>query len=102
MNPTAHRNEDNASAPVLYMALELSNKSWRLTFGDGTKRRERLREPRTEAGRDQGIQPGRATGAKVLGDTTVAICLGPAYPCLTSILRRGFRWKLRNCLRRAS
>ena len=40
MNPTAHRNEDNASAPVLYMALELSNRSWRLTFGDGVKRRE--------------------------------------------------------------
>ena len=40
MNPAAHRNEDNASAPVLYMALELSNKSWRLTFGDGAKRRQ--------------------------------------------------------------
>ena len=42
MNPVAHRNEDNARAPVLYMALELSNKSWRLAFGDGTKRRQRL------------------------------------------------------------
>ena len=40
MNPAAHRNEDNASAPVLYMALELSNKSWRLAFGDGKKRRQ--------------------------------------------------------------
>ena len=40
MNPAAHRNEDNASAPVLYMALELSNKSWRLTFGGGGKRRQ--------------------------------------------------------------
>src|SRR3972149_2202703 len=40
MNPAAHRNEDNALAPVLYMALELSNKSWRLTFGDGAKRRQ--------------------------------------------------------------
>ncbi|MBI3375462.1 MAG: hypothetical protein HY017_27410 [Betaproteobacteria bacterium] len=40
MNPAALRNEDNASAPVLYMALELSNKSWRLAFGDGTKRRQ--------------------------------------------------------------
>src|SRR3989338_9052205 len=42
MNPAALRNEDNASAPVLYMALELSNKSWRLAFGDGTKRRQVL------------------------------------------------------------
>ena len=40
MNPAAYRNEDNALAPVLYMALELSNKSWRLTFGDGTKPRQ--------------------------------------------------------------
>ena len=40
MNPAALRNEDNASAPVLYMALELSNKSWRLAFGDGTRRRQ--------------------------------------------------------------
>jgi hypothetical protein len=40
MNPAAHRNEDNALAPVLYMALELSNKCWRLTFGDGAKRRQ--------------------------------------------------------------
>lgn len=39
MNPAAHRNEDNAKAPVLCLALELSNKSWRLSFGDGTKRR---------------------------------------------------------------
>ena len=42
MNSAAHRNEDNASAPVLYMAVELSNKSRRLTFGDGVKRREAL------------------------------------------------------------
>ena len=40
MNPATHGNEDNASAPVLYMALELSNKSWRLAFGDGAKRRQ--------------------------------------------------------------
>ena len=40
MNPATHRNEDNAEVPVLYMALELSNKSWRLALGDGTKRRE--------------------------------------------------------------
>ena len=40
MNPATHRNEDSAEMPVLYMALELSNKSCRLAFGDGTKRRE--------------------------------------------------------------
>jgi transposase len=28
------------SASVLYMALELSNKSWRLAFGDGTRQRQ--------------------------------------------------------------
>ena len=40
MNPATHGSEDNAAAPVLYMALELSNESWRLAFGDGTKRRQ--------------------------------------------------------------
>ncbi|MBI3370324.1 MAG: hypothetical protein HY017_01025 [Betaproteobacteria bacterium] len=40
MNPAALGSEDNASAPVLYVALESSNKSWRLAFGDGTKRRQ--------------------------------------------------------------
>jgi transposase len=40
MNPAACRNEDNAEAPVLYMALELSNKSWRVAFSDGAKRRQ--------------------------------------------------------------
>src|SRR3989304_2786107 len=40
MNPAALRNEDNAPAPVLFMALELSNRSWRLAFGDGAKRRQ--------------------------------------------------------------
>ncbi len=30
----------HAPAPVLYMALELSNMSWRLAFGDGAKHRQ--------------------------------------------------------------
>jgi transposase len=40
MNPTTHATEGSAPAPVLYMALELSNRSWRLAFGDGSKRRQ--------------------------------------------------------------
>jgi hypothetical protein len=40
MNPATHGTEGNAAAPVLYMALELSNKSWRLAFSDGAKRRQ--------------------------------------------------------------
>lgn len=40
MNPTTHATEGSAAAPVLYMALELSNKSWRLAFSDSTKRRQ--------------------------------------------------------------
>lgn len=40
MNPTTHETEGSAAAPVLYMALELSNKSWRLAFGDGGKHRQ--------------------------------------------------------------
>jgi transposase len=40
MNPATHGTEGNAAAPVLYMALELSNKTWRLAFSDGAKRRQ--------------------------------------------------------------
>lgn len=40
MNPAACKNEDSALAPVLYMALELSNKSWRLALSDGARRRQ--------------------------------------------------------------
>jgi len=39
MNPATQAMERNAAAPVLYMALELSNRSWRLAFGDGARRR---------------------------------------------------------------
>jgi len=39
MNAATHGMEVNASAPVLYMALELSNKIWRLALSDGAKRR---------------------------------------------------------------
>ena len=40
MNPAACRNEDNAKAPVLYMALELGNKTWRIALSDGAKCRQ--------------------------------------------------------------
>jgi len=40
MNPATHGTEGSATAPVLYMALELSNKTWRLALSDGAKRRQ--------------------------------------------------------------
>lgn len=40
MNPATHGTEGSVSAPVLYMALELSNRSWRLALSDGAKRRQ--------------------------------------------------------------
>lgn len=40
MNAATHGTEVNAPAPVLYMALELSNKTWRLALSDGVKRRQ--------------------------------------------------------------
>jgi hypothetical protein len=40
MSPTTRAAEGSAAAPVLYMALELSNRSWRLAFGDGAKHRQ--------------------------------------------------------------
>lgn len=40
MNLATHGTEGSVSAPVLYMALELSNKTWRLALSDGAKRRQ--------------------------------------------------------------
>lgn len=40
MNAAAHRVEGNANAAVLYMALELSNTTWKVVFGDGARRRQ--------------------------------------------------------------
>jgi len=34
------QNKDSASGAVLYMALELSNKRWKLGFSDGTRQRQ--------------------------------------------------------------
>ena len=39
MNAATLQVKDNAIAPTLYMAMELSNKQWKLVFGDGVKRR---------------------------------------------------------------
>jgi hypothetical protein len=39
MNAATLQAKDNAIAPRLYMAMELSNKTWKLVFGDGVKRR---------------------------------------------------------------
>jgi len=39
MNAATFRDEDNAVEPVLYIAMELSNKQWKLVLGDGVKRR---------------------------------------------------------------
>jgi transposase len=40
MNPATHATEGSVWAPVLYMALELSNQTWRLAFSDGAKRQQ--------------------------------------------------------------
>jgi hypothetical protein len=39
MNVATLQAKDNAIAPRLYMAMELSNKIWKLVFSDGVKRR---------------------------------------------------------------
>src|SRR5919106_534381 len=39
MNRATLKSEDNAVERVLYMAMELSNKRWKLVFGEGEKRR---------------------------------------------------------------
>lgn len=40
MNAAAHKVEGNAKVAVLYMALELSDKTWKVVFGDGVRRRQ--------------------------------------------------------------
>jgi transposase len=40
MTTVTHSGNDNASNPVLYMALELSSKKWLLVFGNGKKIRQ--------------------------------------------------------------
>ena len=38
MNPRTLQRDDKSLAPVLYMAMELSNRNWKLLFGDGARR----------------------------------------------------------------
>jgi hypothetical protein len=38
MNPRSLQGEDKSLAPVLYMAMELSNRNWKLLLGDGARR----------------------------------------------------------------
>jgi len=40
MDPRALQHKDNAAERILYMAMELSVKQWKLVFGDGRKRRQ--------------------------------------------------------------
>jgi transposase len=40
MNPATRKQEDNVVEQMVYMALELSNTTWKLSFGDGAKRRQ--------------------------------------------------------------
>ncbi len=40
MNTRALQHKENAAEPILYMAMELSKKQWKLVFGDGRKRRQ--------------------------------------------------------------
>ncbi len=38
MSPWTLRRDDKSFVPVLYMAMELSNRNWKLLFGDGARR----------------------------------------------------------------
>jgi len=38
MNPRTVQRDDKSFVPVLYMAMELSNRNWKLLFGDGARR----------------------------------------------------------------
>ena len=53
MSPAIHWAKDNASAPLLYMALKLSNTSRWLAFGAGA-RRHQVSVPAADLGGDDG------------------------------------------------
>jgi len=38
MNPQTLQRHNKSMVPVLYMAMELSNRNWMLLFGDGARR----------------------------------------------------------------
>ncbi len=38
MTPRTLQRDDKPFVPVLYMAMELSNRNWKLLFGDGARR----------------------------------------------------------------
>ncbi len=38
MSPPILQRDDKSFVPVLYMAMELSNRNWKLLFGDGARR----------------------------------------------------------------
>ena len=38
MNPPTLQRDDKSFAPVLYMAMELSNRNWKFLFGDVRRR----------------------------------------------------------------
>lgn len=38
MRPRPLQRDDNSFVPVLYMAMELSHRNWKLLFGDGARR----------------------------------------------------------------
>ena len=38
MSPRTLQRNDKSFVPVLYMAMELSNRNWKLLFGDGARR----------------------------------------------------------------
>ncbi len=40
MNQATQKTQASVTGGVLYMAMELSNTTWRVAFGDGSKRRQ--------------------------------------------------------------
>lgn len=56
MNVATLQVKDNAIVPRLYIAMELSNKSWKVVFSDGVKRRRVTIEARH---REQAIAKAR-------------------------------------------
>jgi len=51
MNAITLRDKDNAVEPVLYIAMELSNKRWKRVLAEGVKRRRVTIHPRPQVGR---------------------------------------------------
>ena len=75
MNPAALRVDDNAAVPVLYIALELGNKTWKVVFlhGEGRESDSPSHARARSRQRDGRCAANAARAARHPGDTPLEV-----------------------------